>query len=68
MRCENKKRYGNEKNAKRGRMNLWGADPKANLEDLHVYKCPECGFYHVGHKSKYLDYLEKGKRNESQQS
>jgi len=56
--CENKKRYGTEKNANRGRMNLWGADPKADLSDLHVYRCPECGFWHVGHKSIYEAYVK----------
>lgn len=57
--CVNKKRYGNKKNAERGRMNLWGCDPKADLNDLHVYICPNCGFWHVGHRSKYEKYLEK---------
>lgn len=51
--CVGKKRYGTLKNAQRGRMNLWGADPKADLSDLHVYKCPVCGHFHIGHKSKY---------------
>lgn len=59
-RCRRKKRYGTLKNAERGRMNLWGADPHADLGDLHVYKCPDCGFYHVGHKSKY-----RGDKNET---
>ena len=56
--CENKKKYGTEKNANRGRMNLWGADPRANLADLHVYQCPECGFWHVGHRSTYEKYVK----------
>ena len=57
--CTGKKKYGTEKNALRGRMNLWGADPNANLNDLHVYKCGICGFYHVGHKSKYEEYKKR---------
>lgn len=57
--CLNKKKYGTLKNAERGRMNLWGADPKADLSDLHVYKCPICDFWHVGHKSKYEEYKKK---------
>lgn len=50
-----KKRYPTEKAANRGRMNLWGSDPKADLNDLHVYKCPVCHGFHVGHKSKYIE-------------
>lgn len=51
--CEGKKRYSSEKEANRGRMNLWGADPHADLTDLHVYLCSSCKGWHVGHKSKY---------------
>lgn len=62
-----KKKYGTEKKAQRALMNLWGADPTADINDLHVYPCPFCkGFYHVGHKSKYEKYLktlESGKQN-----
>jgi len=57
--CYGKKKYGNLKNANRGRMNLWGSDPSADLSDLHVYKCPRCNFYHVGHRSKYLERLNE---------
>jgi len=60
--CLNKKKYGTLKNAERGRMNLWGSDPKADLSDLHVYQCPICKFYHVGHKSKYEKYVRKNER------
>lgn len=59
MKCENKKRYGTIKNAERGRMNLWGADHRINLQDLEVYKCQECGFWHVGHISKHKAFLER---------
>lgn len=59
--CLNKKKYGTLKNAERGRMNLWGSDPKADLSDLHVYKCPVCGYFHVGHKSKYQEYQKRYK-------
>ena len=63
--CYGKKKYGNLKNANRGRMNLWGSDPSADLNDLHVYRCPVCGFYHVGHKSKYEEYLnDKNSKSE----
>ncbi len=51
--CPLKKRYKTEKEANRGRTNLWGADPRADLNDLHVYECPKCGYWHVGHRSKY---------------
>lgn len=57
--CKNKKKYGTEDNAKRGRMNLWGADPRADLSDLHIYKCPVCEYWHVGHISKYNKWKRK---------
>lgn len=61
MKCRDKKKYGAVKNAERGRMNLWGADPKVVLSDLEVYKCAECGFWHVGHISKHRKFLEFSK-------
>lgn len=62
--CKNKKKYGTPKSAARGRMNLWGADPTADLNDLHVYKCPICGFLHIGHKSKFDDTKERDHDND----
>jgi len=63
MKCQDKKKYGTVRNAERGRMNVWGSDPTADLSDLHVYKCPECGFWHVGHKSKYEKYVRRNNDN-----
>jgi len=57
MKCQDKKKYGTEKSANRGRMNLWGADPTVVLSDLEVYRCKECGFFHVGHISKHRKHL-----------
>lgn len=62
--CQNKKKYGTLKNAERGRMNLWGADPRVELSDLHVYSCPICGYFHVGHKSKYERWQKSIRQNE----
>ena len=62
-RLRSKKRYRTEKEANRGRMNLWGSDPTADLSDLHVYLCPVCNFYHVGHKSKYREDYDQGEQN-----
>lgn len=55
--CGRKVIYATEKDANRGRMNLWGSDPSADLNDLHVYPCDKKGktHYHVGHKSKHLE-------------
>ncbi len=57
--CIGKKKYETEKEANRGKMNLWGADPNADLTDLHAYQCPHCKYWHVGHKSKYKKHLSK---------
>jgi len=48
-----KVKYPDETSANRAKMNLWGADPSADLNDLHVYLCPKCSQWHVGHKSKF---------------
>lgn len=36
---------------------------KGNVSDLHVWECPECGKYHVGHFSSYIRYLEDMERH-----
>lgn len=32
---------------------------KKQTDDLRVWECPECGKWHVGHFSKYIQYLER---------
>lgn len=32
---------------------------KQQTDDLHAWECPECGKWHVGHFSKYIQYLER---------
>ena len=51
--------YLTEANAHKGLTLIWGADPSADINDLHVYRCEHCGFFHVGHMSSYIKYLEK---------
>lgn len=54
-----KKKYNTENEAYRALMNLWGADPTVDLSDMHVYVCPMCNKFHVGHISKYAAKVEK---------
>lgn len=49
----------NEKEASRVLMRIWGHDPKADINDLHTYLCPDCGGWHVGHKSYYQQKLAR---------
>lgn len=49
----NKTKFNNEKKAGRAMMRIWSHDPSANIYDLHTYICPDCGHYHVGHKSYF---------------
>jgi hypothetical protein len=53
--CKNGKvKYRAEKEANRARMYILSHDPSANMLDLLPYVCPLCGFFHVGHRSKYI--------------
>lgn len=65
--CGRKVIYASEKDANRGRMNLWGSDPSADLNDLHVYPCwkpndqgKQVKHFHVGHLSKFNELVDKG--------
>ena len=49
-----KVKYRTEKEANRARMYILSHDPSAGMLDLLPYVCPQCGFFHVGHRSKYL--------------
>lgn len=58
--CKNGKvKYRTEKDANRARMYILSHDPSAGMFDLMPYMCPECGFFHVGHRSKYLRALSR---------
>ena len=48
-----------EKEAERIRFRIWSHDSKADIYDMHVYVCPKCRHYHVGHKSKYENKLRR---------
>ena len=58
--CKNgKTKYRTEKEANKARMYILSHDPSANMLDLFPYICPVCGFFHVGHRSKYLLSIER---------
>ena len=52
--------FKKEEWANRAKMRIWSHDPSANIMDLHTYLCPDCGQYHIGHKSYYEKYLQQG--------
>ena len=56
--------YLTEADAQKGMTLIWGADPTADLKDLHVYQCDFCKHFHVGHISAYQKYLEKHERKQ----
>lgn len=56
---KNKTMYITEADALKGMTLIWGADPTADIKDLHVYRCDFCKHFHVGHISAYQKYLEK---------
>jgi len=54
-----KSKFQTEKMAGRAMMRIWSHDRQADIYDLHVYRCPHCSTYHVGHQSYYAKELEK---------
>jgi len=60
----NKTMYLTEDEARKGMTLIWGSDPNAKLEDLHVYGDCKCGRWHVGHKTDYQKLMERNGRNQ----
>lgn len=56
--------FRNENDARFAMVRIWSHDPRADINDLHVYPCTYGGIvhFHVGHKS----YYEKAKQKEIQ--
>lgn len=50
--------YSTEGGALAGMRYIWSHDPKTSLDDLHVYVCPDCKHYHVGHRSYYAQAIK----------
>lgn len=60
--CANGKvKYRTEKEAYKARGYILSHDPSANMLDLLPYNCPECGFIHLGHRSKYLGLQDRSR-------
>jgi hypothetical protein len=58
--CVNgKKKYRTEKDAYKAKAYILSHDPSADILDLLPYTCPQCGFIHLGHRSKYLGYISR---------
>ncbi len=46
--------YNTEKQARTAKMHVISHDPHADMFDLHVYKCPDCGKWHFGHQKWWV--------------
>jgi len=55
---QKKAMYTTEKEAGYAMRRAWSHDPSMDMTDIHVYKCPNCGFWHFGHISYYKKYLQ----------
>jgi hypothetical protein len=51
--CKGKKKYATETSAGIDMLKLWALDPK-EVDNLNVYRCPNCHKWHVGHKPKEM--------------
>jgi hypothetical protein len=58
-----KSMYNDMNIANKIKFRIWSHDPNADMNDLHVYCCPYCSKYHIGHKSYYEKSLQKKKKN-----
>lgn len=63
-----KTQYATEKAANSGMMRMWSHDPKLDIKDVHVYQCPDCNGYHIGHKSYYQKVLQRQSEADISQS
>lgn len=54
-----KSKFPTESVALKTMFRIWSHDTKADIYDLHAYICPDCGSWHVGHKSYYAKELAK---------
>lgn len=52
--CRGKTKYGTRRKAEKGLVFIWSRDPTVTLDDLHVYQCPQCRNFHIGHKPQSL--------------
>lgn len=50
--CRGKTRYKTFKEAEKGLLFIFSRDD-VRVGELHVYKCPKCQGYHVGHQKYY---------------
>jgi hypothetical protein len=57
-----KSMYNDMDIANKIKFRIWSRDPNADMNDLHVYRCPYCDAYHIGHKSYYEKSLKKKKK------
>jgi len=60
--CKGKKKFDTVSEADKAKIRIWGKDPNCDFSDLHSYRCPQCGGWHVGHKSYYEKKKEKHER------
>lgn len=60
-----KSMFRTEKEAGRVMMRIWSHDSSADIHDLHTYICPDCGSWHVGHRS-YYEMAQKSVATNSQ--
>lgn len=60
--CSGKKRFGTIRSATVGKRRIFAYSSISieEMNDLQPYRCPICGFYHLGHKSKYETNISNG--------
>ena len=51
--------YPDETVALAGLTATWRHRPNVDISDMNVYECYYCKKWHLGHKSKYREYLKK---------
>jgi 3-deoxy-D-arabino-heptulosonate 7-phosphate (DAHP) synthase class II len=53
--------FAKQSDASYAMMRTWAHDTKADIYDLHTYKCEFCGHFHFGH----ISYFEHSKSKQA---
>ena len=57
--------YPDEDKALLGLKAAWNSLPEMKIGDMNVYECYFCKKWHMGHDSKYKEYLKKHETKET---
>jgi hypothetical protein len=54
-----KTKYYTDQDAQRALVFIWQNDPNVRINDLHIYICPRCSHFHVGHVRRKAERVKE---------